>query len=50
MAKDYKFYGVACSLYTAKARSYLRKQKIDFTQLDPAHPSYSEKIQPQVGR
>ncbi|MFT4996948.1 MAG: hypothetical protein ACI8RO_000285, partial [Flavobacteriales bacterium] len=50
MSEQYKLYGVACSLYTAKARSYLRKQNIDFVELGPNHPSYRSDILPQIGR
>jgi arsenate reductase-like glutaredoxin family protein len=28
----YKLYGIPASLYTAKVRSYLRKQRIEFTE------------------
>ncbi len=50
MKKQYKLYGVSCSLYTAKARSYLRKQGVDFVELPPTHTDYVEKIMPQIGR
>lgn len=50
MKNKYKLYGVACSLYTAKARSFLRKQGIDFVELPPTHTDYVEKIMPAIGR
>jgi glutathione S-transferase len=50
MAKTYKFYGIPCSLYTAKARSYLRKQKINFTEFAVSDAHYQKTIVPKIGR
>lgn len=50
MKDVYKLYGVACSLYTAKARSYLRKQGVKFIELPPSHPDYVNNIMPVIGR
>lgn len=50
MKKQYKLYGVSCSLYTAKVRSFLRKQGIDFVELPPTHTDYVEKVMPAIGR
>lgn len=38
------------SLYTAKARSYLRKQRIAFEEVPPADPRFTEHVLPQIGR
>lgn len=48
--KKFRLYGIACSLYTAKARSYLRKQNIDFVEYGPNHPDYGKRIIPHIGR
>ncbi|MEM1113322.1 MAG: glutathione S-transferase family protein [Pseudomonadota bacterium] len=48
--KKYTLYGAACSLYTAKARSYLRKQGIDFVEQSPNNPHYNEQVLPKIGR
>jgi len=50
MSTPYKLYGIPASLYTAKARSYLRKQKIDFVEYAVSDPHYQKNIIPQLGR
>jgi glutathione S-transferase len=46
----YVLYGAPHSFYTGKARCYLRKQRIDYRELMPSHPSYVERIAPTIGR
>lgn len=46
----YRLYGMAHSLYTGKARSYLIKQHVDFEEITAGHPDYRERIMPQLGR
>jgi glutathione S-transferase len=50
MTNTYKLYGIPCSLYTAKARSYLRKQRVDFTEFAVSDTHYQNVIVPKVGR
>ncbi len=46
----YTLYGAPASLYTGKARSYLRKQGIDFVEVAPGADRYLNDIVPAVGR
>ena len=46
----YYLYGMSASLYTAKARSYLRKRQIDFVERAVGHPHYQQDIMPAIGR
>jgi glutathione S-transferase len=46
----YTLYGAPVSLYTGKARSYLRTQAIDFTEVAPGSAHYLEHIVGTVGR
>ena len=46
----YTLYGAPVSLYTGKARSYLRKQGIDFVEMSPGSERYLNEIVPKVGR
>ncbi len=46
----YTLYGAPVSLYTGKARSYLRKQGIDFVEISPGSERYLQHIVPAVGR
>jgi len=50
MSKPYKLYGMAASLYTAKARSYLRKQGITFTEYGVNSKHYGQQLLPELGR
>ncbi|BBM02481.1 glutathione S-transferase [Microbulbifer sp. GL-2] len=50
MSKPYKLYGMAASLYTAKARSYLRKQGVTFTEYGVNSVHYSQQLLPVLGR
>ena len=46
----YTLYGAPVSLYTGKARSYLRTQGVDFVELSPGSDRYLNHIIPTVGR
>lgn len=46
----YTLYGAPVSLYTGKARSYLRKQGIEFVEVSPGSERYLNDIIPIVGR
>jgi len=46
----YTLYGAPVSLYTGKARSYLRTQGIDFVEVAPGSERYLQHIVPTVGR
>ncbi len=48
--QPYTLYGMPGSLYTAKARSYLRKQTIPFVERAAGHPAFREQILPKIGR
>lgn len=43
-------YGAPPSLYSGKARSYLRKAGIDYIERLQCHPDYSNRILPAIGR
>jgi glutathione S-transferase len=46
----YVLYGMPASLYTAKARSYLRKQRIDHVERVAGDPRYTGEVLPRIGR
>jgi glutathione S-transferase len=46
----YTLYGAPLSLYTGKARSYLRRQDIDFREESPGGDRYLKHVMPTVGR
>lgn len=46
----YTLYGAPVSLYSGKARAYLRKQGIDFVEVSPGSDRYLNHIVPAVGR
>lgn len=50
MSGLYKLFGIPSSLYTAKVRSYLRKQAIPFEETGPWDPQYQQEVLPQIGR
>ena len=50
MTTDTILYGMPGSLYTAKVRSYLRKQRIPFEERSTAHPTFRDHILPMIGR
>lgn len=43
-------YAVPMSLYSAKARSYMLKQHVDFVELSPGATRFTEKVMPETGR
>ena len=43
-------YAMRSSLYSAKARSYLVKQRIDYIERPPGDPRYGEQVVPEIGR
>ena len=47
---DYILYGMQASLYTGKARAYMRRNRIPVTERGTGHPDYHERIMPQLGR
>ncbi|MCH1435482.1 MAG: glutathione S-transferase family protein [Acidimicrobiales bacterium] len=46
----YRLYGAPASLYTGKARAYLRRQGIDFIEISPGSDRYLNEIVPRIGR
>jgi len=46
----YTLYGAPVSLYSGKARSYLRTQGVDFVEMSPGSERYLNHIVPTVGR
>jgi glutathione S-transferase len=50
MNTHYTLYGAPVSLYTGKARSYLRTQGIPFVEMSPGSDRYLNEIVPAVGR
>ncbi|MGI9604105.1 MAG: glutathione S-transferase family protein [Acidimicrobiales bacterium] len=46
----YTLYGAPVSLYTGKARSYLRTQGVDFVEVSPGSDRYLQHVVPTVGR
>ena len=48
--EPYVLYGMPASLYTAKARSYLRKQRIDYVERAAGDPRYLSEVMPLIGR
>ncbi len=50
MKTPYTLYGAPVSLYTGKARSYLRTQGIPFVEVSPGSDRYLGEIVPTVGR
>lgn len=50
MNTHYTLYGAPASLYTGKARSYLRTQGIPFVEMSPGSDRYLNEIVPTVGR
>jgi len=47
---EFLLYGAPASLYTGKARAYLRKQGIDHRELSPGSSRYTQTILPAIGR
>jgi len=50
MSEKIKLYGAPMSMYTGKARAYLRKQGIAFDEVMPGHPHFKERIYPKTRR
>ena len=50
MDKPVTLYGLPHSLYTGKARSYLRKQGIPYREVPPSDLVFAREIVPQIGR
>lgn len=48
--EPYVLYGMPASLYTAKARSYLRKRRIDHVERAAGDPRYTHEVLPRIGR
>jgi glutathione S-transferase len=46
----YTLYAMPGSLYSGKARSYLRTHRIDFVERAPGDPRYTERVVPAIGR
>ncbi|MEH6492497.1 glutathione S-transferase family protein [Halopseudomonas sp.] len=46
----YTLYGASHSLYTGKARCYLRNQGIAYVEVPTSHPDFATRILPQIGR
>jgi glutathione S-transferase len=46
----YTLYAMPGSLYSGKARSYLRTHRIDFVERAPGDPRYTEDVVPAIGR
>jgi glutathione S-transferase len=50
MNKNHSLFGIHCSLYTAKARSYLRKQGIAFEEHSVVSEEYQSSVMPSIQR
>ena len=50
MSKDYILYGMQASLYTGKARAYMRRNRIPVTERGAGHPEYMSRIFPHMDR
>ena len=48
--KNFILYGMQASLYTGKARAFMRRNRIPVTERGAGHPDYTGKIMPQIGR
>jgi glutathione S-transferase len=46
----YILYAMPASLYSGKARSYLRKRRIDYIERANGHPEYRQQVVPAIGR
>jgi glutathione S-transferase len=46
----YVLYAMPASFYSGKARSYLRKHRIDYVERAPGDPRYGGEIEPAIGR
>lgn len=50
MSKDFILYGMQASLFTGKARAYMRRNRIPVTERGAGHPEFMETIFPHMGR
>lgn len=50
MHPSYRLYAAPHSLYSAKVRSYLRKQGIAYREVMPTDPRFSQQVVPTIGR
>ena len=50
MAVDYILYGMQASLYTGKARAYMRRNRIPVTERGAGHPEFMTRIYPHMNR
>ena len=50
MTQDYTLYGMAGSLYTARARSYMRMNAVPFVEVKAGSDEFTSEIVPQIGR
>ncbi len=50
MNQDFILYGMQASLYTGKARAYMRRNRIPVTERGAGHPEYMTRIFPHMGR
>lgn len=48
--QNFILYGMQASLYTGKARAFMRRNRISVTERGAGHPEYSNKIMPEIGR
>jgi len=50
MSKDYILYGMQASLYTGKARAYMRRNRIPVTERGAGHSEFMNRIYPHTSR
>ena len=50
MSQDFILYGMQASLYTGKARAYMRRNRIPVTERGAGHPEFMTRIYPHMGR
>jgi len=50
MSNGYILYGMQASLYTGKARAYMRRNRIPVTERGAGHPEYMSRIFPRMDR
>lgn len=48
--RPYTLWGMPGSLYTGKARAYLRRCRLPFVERPPGDPEFSERVRPEIGR
>jgi len=50
MGQDFILYGMQASLYTGKARAYMRRNRIPVTERGAGHPEFMSRIFPLMDR